>query len=408
MRCWVGDDSRHKTRRRVGHRARPCRTEQTRRLRVCQPSMVTGRDLEELLDEARESSPATRLPEYRDAIAAYGAEAIEPLAMWLVEPILAAFAIRTLERVVALDPKTRPEVVGVMATLDRATLPDPIRRDLAEALRRFGVDPNKPRSKASSVRAGQPLGSPGRPGRSYWAMRTSPWERQYIWSEATAGRLRQGWGWAAEQDLHRISRLVRQGAELSDEQQMAWPSRRMLGTEPDGMRPGDLILTPNLPEWGRLSVFELVGSYQYSPDAPRRFEDRFGHILPVELIAADFDRYGVEISEGLRATTRNPGRLWSITSYGGDVERLVDSSWGDRANDSRAWTEADYVTLFGAHPPDGERPTDGDIHRLAAELGRSVGAIGWQWSDGAAYITGRSASTTSNVLKHWLDRQPRG
>ena len=32
-------------------------------------------ELERLLDEARESSPAVRLPTYRDAIAAHGAEA---------------------------------------------------------------------------------------------------------------------------------------------------------------------------------------------------------------------------------------------------------------------------------------------------------------------------------------------
>jgi hypothetical protein len=31
-------------------------------------------------------------------------------------------------------------------------------------------------------------------------------------------------------------------------------------------------------------------------------------------------------------------------------------------------------------------------------------AVGWQWGDGAAYCGGRSAATTSDVLKSWLDR----
>lgn len=363
--------------------------------------------LETLLDEARESSPATRLPEYRDVIAAHGYVAIEPLAMWLVEPVMAAFAIRTLERVAAMHPDTRSAVVDVLATLDRASLPDAIGRDLAEGLRRLGVDPSKRRTGRQPAVSGQPTGRPGRPGRGYWAMRTSPWERPYIWAEATAGRLRQGWGWAEEQDLHRISQLARRGVELSEEQQMAWPSRRMLPTESDGMRSGDLILTPNLPEWGRLSVFELVGSYLFEPDVPRRFEERFGHILPVELKAEDIDRYGSEVSDGLRATTRNPSRLWSITGHGGDVERLVDSEWTDSMNAIRNWTESEYTTLFGAHPPNGPRPSRDELLGLASDLGRTVGAIEWQWSDGAEYVAGRSASTTSEALKQWLDRNAR-
>jgi hypothetical protein len=58
----------------------------------------------------------------------------------------------------------------------------------------------------------------------YWAMRTSPWERPYIWAEARAGRLRQGWGSAAEQNLEVIAAVVRRHGELSEEQQM--PGRR--------------------------------------------------------------------------------------------------------------------------------------------------------------------------------------
>jgi hypothetical protein len=364
-------------------------------------------DLGRLLDEARESSPASRLPNYRDAIAKHGADAIEPLAIWLVEPALAAFAIRTLERLVVMDPSMRSAVIDVMSTLDRADLPGPIRSDLEDALRRFGVDPSKGRSRSSRGGGAQTTSHPGRADRNYWAMRTSPWERPYIWSEANAGRLRQGWGWAAEQDLYCIAQLVREGAEPSEEQQMAWPSRRMLATEPDGVRPNDLILTPNLPNWGRLSVFKLVGPYRYEPDAPRRFDERFGHILPVELLASDIDRHGIEVSDSLRATTRNPSRFWNIAAYGGDVERLVDPAFVQPGDGQRPWTEDEYAALFNAYPPEGPPPSKDEIFRTATELGRSVGAIAWQWSDGAAYVSGRSASTTSGALMRWLDRRSR-
>ena len=157
---------------------------------------------------------------------------------------------------------------------------------------------------------------------------------------------------------------------------------------------------------GAADVFELTGSYQFKPDAPRQFDDRFGHILPVELLAGDIDRSSGDVSDGLRATTRNPGRLWNITGYGGDVERLVDYGWVGKSAPERSWSEGEYAVLFGAHPPAGPRPTPEEARLLSTEMARSVGAIEWQWEDGSAYVGGRSASTTSQALKHWLDRQP--
>ena len=113
--------------------------------------MTRADDLERLLDEAREASPAERLPTYRDAIAAFGEEAIEPLATWLEEPAFAAFAIRTLGRIAVTHPEARAAVVAVMATTDRLTMPDHIARDL-EVLVLLGD--NVPRIPATHVGAG--------------------------------------------------------------------------------------------------------------------------------------------------------------------------------------------------------------------------------------------------------------
>lgn len=284
-------------------------------------------ELERLLDEARESSPDVRLPTYRDAIAAHGAEAIEPLLSWIDQPVLAAFAIRSLERIAMLASPAKADVIHALRSVDRTAIGEHLVRDLDASLRRLGVDPDRSfRPRARGPQKERLVESPGIRGRGYWAMRTSPWERPYIWAEAQAGRLRQGWGWAAEQNLEVIAAIVRRHGELSEEQQMAWPSRRMLSTQPDGMRPGDLILSPNIPEWGRLSIFRLIGSYEFAPDAPRRFDDRFGHVLPVVLLIGDIDRRSAEVSDALRMTLRNPSRLWGISPYGGDVERLVDGS----------------------------------------------------------------------------------
>jgi hypothetical protein len=241
------------------------------------------------------------------------------------------------------------------------------------------------------------------PGRGYWVMRTSPWERPYIWAESQRGRLRQGWGWNAEMNLDVIADLLRRGSQLSDEQRMAWRSRRMRTAASDGMRMDDLVVAPNLPDWGRLSVFRVIGSYVYSMDAPRRFDERFGHVLPVEFLAGRIDRRAPIVSDGLRAMLRPKTRLYNISGYGGDVERLIGRDMS-RSRDGVLWTESEYERLFGRFAPTGPRPSDDEVEALAAELGRTHDAIAWQWADGAAYCRGASASTTSEPLKAWLDR----
>ena len=274
-------------------------------------------DLPSLLGAAADADPGERIT-FRDPIAAHGEAAIEAMTDWLADPRLAAFAIRVLERI-GKNAQSSDAVGAVLVAVDREELPTHLIRDVDQALLSLGKRAPNPRSTQRSN------GVPGVAGRGYWVMRTSPWERPYIWAEAQRGRLRQGWGWNAEMNLDVIAERVRVGGELSEEQRMSWRSRRMRTTASDGMRLGDLVVAPNLPEWGRLSVFRVVGSYEYSLEAPRRFDERFGHVLPVELVAADIDRGDARVSDGLRAQLRVQTRLYNISGYGGDVERLIGS-----------------------------------------------------------------------------------
>ncbi len=359
-------------------------------------------DLDELLTQAREAAPTDRIL-LRDPIAAHGEAAIEAMTDWLGDERLAAFAIRVLERI-GRDANTRNAAADALAAVDRDELPPHLAGDVDRTLKALG------RTKVAAPHAPgstRPIGRPGVAGRGYWVMRTSPWERPYIWAEARRGRLRQGWGWNEEMNLETIAEVVRRGGELSEEQRMSWRSRRMRSTAPDGIRLGDLIVAPNLPEWGRLSVFRVAGSYEYALDAPRRWDERFGHVLPVELVASDIDRRAANVSDGLRAMLRPQTRLYNISSYGGDVERLIGSDVPlNRASErsGEPWSEREYEVLFGRFSLAGERPTEGELNSVASELGRSSHAISWQWHDGRAYCGGGSASTTSDSLKAWLDR----
>jgi hypothetical protein len=278
--------------------------------------------LDALLAEARDAGPLDRIA-LRDPIAAQGELAIEAMTDWLGEPRLAAFAVRVLERI-GRDPEHRAAVAATLASVDREQQPEPMVRDLDAALAALGVTvarraPARPPTAGPSRR---PMSLPGAAGRGYWVMRTSPGRRDLIWSEAVAGRLRQGWGWDEAQNLDVIAEAIRHGIPLDEGQHLARRSRKMRTTERDGMRVGDIVVTPNLPAWGDLSVFRITGSYCWDP-IDLGIEDRFGHVLPVELLAERVDRRSPAVSDALRTMLRPQPRLYWIGHVGGDVERLI-------------------------------------------------------------------------------------
>jgi hypothetical protein len=238
-------------------------------------------------------------------------------------------------------------------------------------------------------------------------MRTSPWERPFLWAEAQAGRLRQGWGTFDEQNLEAVAEAVSHGRALTDSQRETRRALRMLTSWPGGVRLGDTIVAPHLPNYGRLSAYEVTGSYEWSPSPPLQWGERFGHVLPVKTLISDVPRSDNRVTDALRGALRNQTRLFSITAYGGDVEVLLGNSAKPSDRRGENWTEAEYESLFTQFPPNGAAPTELEASTLALEFGRTPDAVTWQWQDGAGYVQGRTASTTSGVLKDWLDRTER-
>lgn len=88
-----------------------------------------------LLEEARTASPANRI-EWRDRIAAFGPPAIEGVRPWLSSPVLAAFAIRVIERAGAVGGATLATQVLRSA---RTTVPPAAAADIDWALQRLRV-----------------------------------------------------------------------------------------------------------------------------------------------------------------------------------------------------------------------------------------------------------------------------
>lgn len=160
----------------------------------------------------------------------------------------------------------------------------------------------------------------------YWVMRVDHGQAQdFLWNELKAGRLRQGWGYQDEQHLDTIAARKAKGAKISEDQQNTWRgNRRMLGSEPDSIQEGDVILVPHLPQHRHWSVARVVGPYRFEiPAGP----GDYGHVLPVELLSGTHP-VGFQariVAAGLRQTMGVRSRLWSVDHLGNHVEQIVKS-----------------------------------------------------------------------------------
>jgi hypothetical protein len=163
----------------------------------------------------------------------------------------------------------------------------------------------------------------------YWVVRTDKAKTGYVATELAQGRLRQGWGWDDEQDLRVIAATQQARRQLTDAQKNTWRgNRRLLDTEPDGVRQGDLALLPHQPSHGSWSLVRVAGSYRWEhPTEPNSFDfPDYGHILPVELVSMrPIHPFEDAVSARLRQTMRVLSRMWNIDSLGPDVEELAEA-----------------------------------------------------------------------------------
>ena len=268
--------------------------------------------LEQLVEQARSAPPNHRI-ELRDPIAAHGTAAVDAMAEWLADPQLTRFAVRVIGRIADLGERDAALTTLRMA-LEEAT-PDQ-RADIDAELQRLGFTARAPlgRQAATGPRQTVDHSTPG------WMMRTDRNNAEWLWSEVQEGRLRQGWGYAPAQELTLLRNRRERGEPMSRDDDWAWPNRRMLSDEPDGMQIGDLVLLPHLPREWRWSVVRITGPYRF--EIPRPQND-YGHILPVEIVAADLGDDA--LTPQLRSMRAYPARLRRLTQQAyEDLEALLN------------------------------------------------------------------------------------
>ncbi|MBK8695334.1 MAG: hypothetical protein IPN17_24445 [Deltaproteobacteria bacterium] len=95
--------------------------------------------------------------------------------------------------------------------------------------------------------------------RRYVVVRTDRNRAAFILREFEQGRLRQGWGWLPTQDLRLLRAKLNAHQKLTGEEAAAWRNRRLLNTEPDGLKPGDVVVVPNLLPQGHWVLARVAG-----------------------------------------------------------------------------------------------------------------------------------------------------
>jgi hypothetical protein len=161
----------------------------------------------------------------------------------------------------------------------------------------------------------------------HWGIRTdTEHNTEYVWRELQAGRLRQGWGRRPEEDLEVIAEMRRKGARPDVWQRQTWRgNRRLLPTEPDAVRTGDLAVLPHVAGYGTWTIVRVTGRYRFSIDDGRNYMGKpdFGHILPIGVVTDPFPWHDPSIPGRLRGSMRQRQRMWSLEPIADEVDELA-------------------------------------------------------------------------------------
>lgn len=171
--------------------------------------------------------------------------------------------------------------------------------------------------------------------RRFWAIRTDKDNKTLLFAELQEGRLRQGWGYDASQDLHLLQAEIDKGGSWWDcvtpVQKEALPQLRMLSKSEDSIQLKDIVIIPNLPDYGLFCVAEVSGEYTYNPlklnkeNDSNEFSQDYGHILPVRLLTdKGVNKYAEGVASSIRSTLRTPMRMWNLDAYKEDIDKLLE------------------------------------------------------------------------------------
>ena len=107
--------------------------------------MASPRALDKLLLDVRKADRSVRI-ELRDAVAAHGSAAIEPMVAWIPDAEFSRFAVRVIEKIAATDWLHDAAIEALQGAYATAPTPE-ISTDVEETLLRLGAKVRKPARK---------------------------------------------------------------------------------------------------------------------------------------------------------------------------------------------------------------------------------------------------------------------
>lgn len=244
-----------------------------------------------------------------------------------------------------------------------------------------------------------------------WAIRTDQARAEdLIVPELRAGRLRQGWGWEANQDLRFLRAARSAGRPLSARQRAAWRNWPLLDEDHRAIRDGDLLVLPNIPRRGSWSIARAAPGYSYQPCSA---SDDHRHIRRVELLREAIDPHGPGVPAGLRRSLfRTRCRIWRLDHYGEAIERLVGPDTPSAAAvplaDPIAAAKVAAIGAFGEHVRDAfggaelEEPVERALQAIYEQVERRAG----RGEHGADFLCHHkdplgARHTTAVQVKNW-------
>lgn len=138
---------------------------------------------------------------------------------------------------------------------------------------------------------------------------TSTDKCNFFFEEIKQGRLRQGWGYDAGQNL--LNQTVDKGASRN---------KSMLN-----VKCGNILLIPHIPLYHEVTVVEATDDWRvgYQFEINQKYGD-YGHVFPVRYLC-HFNRYNVHVDACIRSSLRNPSRFWQLNYECDDsVENLLN------------------------------------------------------------------------------------
>jgi hypothetical protein len=161
----------------------------------------------------------------------------------------------------------------------------------------------------------------------HWVVRTDVRVvKEVIVPSLDAGDLRQGWAYRDDQDLNIVGpALYDHGRDaLNGHQKATWRRvQRFWPEHSNPVQPGDRIILPKVPGWGRWRLVEAVGGYRFERH-PETGDH--GHILRVKTLLPEISSSNAAVGAGLQRTMRSQGAMWNIDGLSEEVERLLAAS----------------------------------------------------------------------------------